>query len=500
MKKILSLITILLIFVWFIPENTEAISDTWYFVVTAYYSPLINQKHYLTWDYESEVKLNWAWIRWASWKKVFSWMLAGPQNYEFWTKIYLEWLGIWEISDRWWAIVTAWNRWYSHDRIDVWMWYWDEWLQRALYWWKRTVKWNIIDKNSNITLNYEKIPSPVWTISWLNPQNNVFTYSLWVGSDIDKVKKLQDFFSDLWLYKWDINWVYNSEIIKIVYDFQIKNEIVFSSSDSWAGYWWNLTKDKFKKAYLNWDFDNEEIVDSNVEVKSEVIKTENNYDIFAQSISWTKNIKQLQSILKEISFYTWEITWNYDDIVNSIYTFQVENDIVKSEKDLWAWNFWPKTREVLKTVYASYNLEKEKAEKLLQEEEKRKIELENKYREIEKSVIEKVDEKTKNLLWIKFGEVSSRVRKLQLYLKELWYFDDKDTAIYWEKTKDAISHFQIQNDLIDDVNSQYAWIIGERTLLVIKEKLKSKYLKEELTNNSDIDIDLLISYIPNLKI
>ena len=36
MKKILSLITLLLIIVGFIPQNVEAMSDTGYFVVTAY--------------------------------------------------------------------------------------------------------------------------------------------------------------------------------------------------------------------------------------------------------------------------------------------------------------------------------------------------------------------------------------------------------------------------------------------------------------------------------
>ncbi|MDD3145323.1 MAG: peptidoglycan-binding protein [Candidatus Gracilibacteria bacterium] len=509
MKKILSLITILLIFVGIIPENVDAKSDTGYFVVTAYYSPLPNQKHYLTGDYESEVRLNGQGVKGASGKPVFPGMLAGPKTYDFGTKIYLEGLGIGEISDRGGAIVTAGNRGYSHDRIDVWMGYGDEGLQRALYWGKRTVKGNIIDKNSNITLNYEKVPSPAWASSGLKPQNNVFTFSLGVGSDIDKVKKLQDFFSDLGLYKGYINGVYNSEMIDIVYDYQVQNEIVSSPSDSGAGYWGNLTKDKFKKAYLNGDFDKEEIVESEVQaqphpspllIEEGINGNNNSFDIFSQSISGVENIKQLQSILKEISFYTGEITGNYDDITDSIYTFQVENNIVKSEKDLGAGNFGPKTRETLKAVYASYNVEKEKAEKLLQEEENRKIELENKYREIEKSVILKVDGKTKDLLGVKFGEVSPRVRNLQLSLKELGYFDDKDTAIYGEKTKDAISDFQLENDLIDDVNSQYAGIIGERTISVIKEKLKTKYLKEELATNSDIDIDLLISYIPNLKI
>jgi len=128
MKKILSFLLLTLLFISNILMFEDVFSsDNDYFVVTAYYSPLENQEYYLTWDYVSEKRLNWQWIRWASWKWVFSWMLAAPKNYKFWTKIYLEWLWIWVVEDRWWAIVNAWKRWYSSDRIDVWVWYGDEW-------------------------------------------------------------------------------------------------------------------------------------------------------------------------------------------------------------------------------------------------------------------------------------------------------------------------------------------------------------------------------------
>lgn len=126
------------------------------FTVTAYYSPLPNQSKYLKWNYEDEIKLNWKWIHWASWKPVFSWMLAWPQNYKFWTKIYIEWLWIWSVEDRWSAIVSSWNRWYENDRIDVWMWYWDEWLENAIKWWKKVVKWEILEDNALITMKFNE--------------------------------------------------------------------------------------------------------------------------------------------------------------------------------------------------------------------------------------------------------------------------------------------------------------------------------------------------------
>lgn len=141
MKKIPKIL-LLIVFIFTINSNfvfAETSSD--YFIVTAYYSPLPNQNYYLKGNYEDELKLNWMWIAWASWVWVYEWMLAAPKNYAFWTKIYLEWLWIWSVEDRGGAIVNSWVRWYEHDRIDVWMWYWEEWLRRALYWWKRKVAW-----------------------------------------------------------------------------------------------------------------------------------------------------------------------------------------------------------------------------------------------------------------------------------------------------------------------------------------------------------------------
>ena len=139
MKKILSILLIIGIVIPSLITNVYSDNNTGYFVVTAYYSPLPDQEFYLTGNYNSEKRLNWEGISWASGKWVFSWMLAAPKNYKFWTKIFLEWLWVWEVSDRWWAIVNAWNRWYKSDRIDVWVWYGDEWLRRALYWGKRKI-------------------------------------------------------------------------------------------------------------------------------------------------------------------------------------------------------------------------------------------------------------------------------------------------------------------------------------------------------------------------
>lgn len=390
-SKLLFILTFLLF--PFFSNNVHADENEHFFVVTAYYSPLPDQEHYSynvytkkERTYEEEKRLQWEWIRWASWKKVFSWMLAAPKNYKFWTKIYLDWLWIWEVADRWGAIVSKWVRWYSYDRIDIWMWYGDEWLKRASYWGKRTIKWSFVDKNSVVNLDYNVIPSPDWVIKSI--ANNV----------IEKPREI---------------------------------------------------------------------------------------NIFDKKLTTVDEFKKLQEILNELSFYDWDINWDYKSIIDSVYNFQLSKNIVKSVSSPWAWSYWPLTRKALKNEYSSF-LDKKEEERLelvrLEEErkkeEERLKELAAKYNEFENLSLDKANDKL-NLIWTPvFWEVSQSVRELQVVLKELWYFENKDTAIYWNITKNSIISYQIDNNIISSKNDLWAWIVWPKTRDSIKNDLKELFLNE----------------------
>lgn len=514
MKFLLSILLLLPFILWLTPKESIAASDNDYFVVTAYYSPLPNQKHYLTWDYESEKKLNGQGLYWASWKSVFSWMIAAPKNYKFWTKIYLEWLGIWEVSDRWWAIVNSWNRWYSYDRLDIWVWYWDEWLQRALYWGKRTVKWYIVDSNKLVTLNHHNIASPNWTTSWLNSKMSVFTYWIWKWSDSIKVERLQEFLNEIWLYNWKIDWIYNSKIIDIVYDFQIKNWILKKGDLYGAWYWGKSTRYVFKKMYLSWEFDNteefstseleidlkKEEVNINKKIKEKKIElTSKEKQVLNYPVSLLEDKKELQKIFKDIWTYTWEINWNDKDFISSVYDFQIKYSIVDSQYDLWAWSYWPKTRNELKKIYLELLERREKdrvekvkleieEEKLKMEEKKRKKDLEEKYKIIENNAEEIARKKISKIWNVRFWEVSHSVRELQKTLIELWYLDTKDTAIFWNKTKNAIVDYQLDNNILKTRNSVWAGIVWPKTLSSLKESIKNINIDKYLTKTENKDL------------
>lgn len=497
MKRLLATFLLILLggnVLWI--KETFAENDAWYFIVTAYYSPLPDQKHYYTGSYETEVILNWKWTHWASGKEVFSGMLAAPKSYEFGTKIYLEWLWIWEVADRWGAIVSAWVRNNTYDRIDIWVWEGDEWLARALYWWKRTIKWYTVHNSQPTSIDISWMPAPEWTNEILEEQNTVFDTSLWKGSDPVAVSKLQEFFKDIGLYDWEINWLYNNKIIDIVYNYQIEKEIIKAETDEWAWYWWKITRDHFKKDYLNWEFD-PEITPIEIELPEERVEipmVDIDLAIFEKFSSSNDEIVILQNILTDVWAYDWEITSNFNDIKEALIAFQIEKWVVETATSPWAWTYWPKTREALKTAYIIYIAESAIAykaraeeeelayqEKLKKEEEyKRAEELAWKIEELKKTAIEKATEEINPIKDVEYWESSDWVRQLQWILKTLWFFAWDTTGYFGDVTKEALMNFQADNGLIRSKDDIIAWRMSPETSEFLIDMLADEYLKDEI--------------------
>jgi len=286
-----------------------------YFLVTAYYSAVPNQmrysyssklKRYRT--YSEAIKMQWKWTHWASWKKVFPWMLAWPRNYEFGTKIELDWIWIWSIQDRGAAIVNAGERKFEHDRIDIWMWHGDEWRTRAEKWWARKIKWKIVsnDVNVNVQFNDSVVSSSLRL--YVTPESN----------SID-IKKLQTLFSELNLYDWGIDWKYIS-IKKDLIDFQLKHKIVTSKNNEQAGYFWKKTITVLQSEYkVNDSIFHEPIVD--------------NYEEFA----WLTRKEKFTLIRvrnKIVSYIDKKSNWNKIKITNQKTELQRKLDnIIKKSKN-----------------------------------------------------------------------------------------------------------------------------------------------------------------------
>lgn len=350
------------------------------YIVTAYYSPLPDQKVYLRWSYEADIKLNWAWIAWASWKKVFPGMLAAPKSYSFWTKVFLEWFWVWEVADRWWAIITLENWDTKVDRIDIWMWKWEEGLKRALSWGKRKIYGYTLTNTTEVSVDLAKFPAPDSAIKNLSQSQKeeigILSENVWINSPLEKIKELQEILKEMWIYSGEIDWVYSTNFKKLVANYQLKEWLIDSTSD------------------------------------------------------------------------------------------------------IRAWYTWVKTRASLKVNYAVYKKKNEEQILLVKQEAERQQKLalakEEKKAKLEKEIIKKVDEHLLSIWNPENWEVSVKVRNLQKTMKLLGYFNQKDTAIFWEKTKQAIINYQIDKWIIDESDTKTAWIIDTKTLTQIKKDLTKK--------------------------
>lgn len=161
-------------------------------------------------------------------------------------------------------------------------------------------------------------------------------------------------------------------------------------------------------------------------------------------------VKNAQEALKSLGYYNGEIDGKYGKkLIDAIYDFQIKEGLVKSEFEFGAGFFGKKTREMLATKYSAFlkKLEEEKKEneRVAREEDKKKKESEIKNELIQKNV--------ESLGNMKVGDIGQNVRSLQKILTKLGRLHEKDTAIYGEKTRQAIIELQIKEQIIDSTGA-----------------------------------------------
>lgn len=374
MKVIFTLFT-LIFFIFSFSTATFAtesdVSEENFFIVTAYYSPLPDQKHYLTGNYEDEIILNGQWISWASGKKVFSGMLAAPGKYSFGTKIYLDGLGIGEVSDRGGAIVPAGQRWYSYDRIDVWMWYGDEGLKRALFWGKRKVYGHIVDSWNAVTLKYDSIPSPESTTTGLKEAAviklpSIFEKIIHASSSREDIIELQTILSKLgYLFEENISGIYDSATIGAIYDFQIQSKIISNENDIGAGNFGPKTRKELQKlydAYQKLEAEKQVFLGMLTPLQDTALKQAEDMVASLEKPVYgeiSPRVRELQNTLSSLWYFSQKSTAIFGvKTQNALIEYQLAKDIIESEAEIWAGTFWPQTRAQFVKDIADIQLQK----------------------------------------------------------------------------------------------------------------------------------------------
>lgn len=416
------------------------------FTVTWYYSPELNQKIYYKWNYNAEIRLNWHWKNWASWKKVFNWMIAAPKNYKFWTKIYFPKYGVGMVEDRWWAIVNAWERSNKHDRIDIWMWSWEKWLIRALSFWKQNIVWYVCkDKELEVWFDYSKVLI----------YRNFFDVSIWAVElykwlSNEWVTVLQKNLNKLWYTeKKNITWYFWPITKKSLCNYQVDNWIVNKNS-LYCGHFGSSTRKSLKDDMIKlWYFSNSSYLDK---IKDYSISSDSYISFDSPFYSWQKSdkIKILQKYLNKLWYLSEKnITWKFwYNTKTAICNYQIKKWL--TTKNSWICGyFWPSTRlEIVNDVKKFDN-------KLLEEQK------ENEYLQKPFGSL------------IKKWEKSEEVKRLQKNLKKLGYYSWEESWIYDSNTLESVYKFQLANNILTrDSNYNLRWYFWITTRKILNNKIK----------------------------
>lgn len=453
--------------------NTEQVFPyTKTFMITAYYSPLPGQKHYVTGSYESDIRLNGRGTNGADGTPVYAGMVAAPKTYPFGTKLSIPGIGMTAVHDRGGAIVKGKgddpnSSGPKYDRLDIWMGYGDKGLTRALSWGFRTIEVTVYGIDDSIAESIElegyspdeKYNQEVFAIPQINskksytsntknkPKANteLFPEDIWYLSEGDDVKKLQTYLKELGYFSGEIDGKFGDTTRMAVYLFQKDKGLVSDIGDLEAGHFGGATRKAFEEAVVS--------------RKKNLIPT-----VTLNLTSTDKDsIKKLQNALKALG-YNVEANGKYDlKTKHAVAKFQIDNSILKSTSDFGSGYFGPKT---LTKLSAGINdLYKKGTISIEVVHESSEV---NDMIESNQILIPPLNKD------LKFGDKGPEVRRLQQELKNLNLLRIEPTGEYAEVTKHAVYKFQEINGIITDENSKFAGMFGPETRAKLNELIASK--------------------------
>lgn len=473
-------------------DNDGSYPYTKYFSISAYYSPLPGQSHYVTGSYNGDIRLNGRGTNGADGTPVYPGMVAAPKLYSFGTKLYVPGIGMTAVHDRGGAIIEAASDGESgpkYDRLDIWMGYGDKGLTRALNWGLRTVEVTIYGIDESITEAVEidgyspdeKHNQPYYYIpeyyddsgsgsgSGANASSAkttaLFPKDLWYLSEGEEVKKLQEYLSQLGYFDGITNGYFGDDTRMAIYVFQKDKGLVQDIADLGAGHFGPATREAFEEAILS--------------RKEDLVPGIN----LSPDSSNKDGIKKLQNALK-LAGYDVDVTGEYDSKTTSaVFKFQVDNDVLDNAADYGAGYFGPKTLAALSG----------KMDDLLSSGQAT-------------LVVAHADDELAGMIASKKvlappmhedltpGDQGVEVKRLQQELKNLNLFRIEPTGNYGEVTKHAVFKFQQIHGLVAEESSQYAGLFGAQTRQKMNEIIASKnYLNRKLSENRVYDDNMLAS-------
>ncbi len=220
------------------------------FVISAYYSPVANQTKYVTGSFDGDVRLNGEGVHSADGSLVYPGMVAAPKTYAFGTKMKISGVGVVAVHDRGGAIVRAGELRQPYDRLDVWMGYGDNGLQRALNWGRRTAEVTVygLDPEIKEAVSLEGYSEAEKSLQSLQQEPQLFSNDLSLGSEGENVAKMQDALKNLGYLQDAVSKKFDDHTRDALILFQIDAEIVDSKADFGAGYFGPQTRQLLQDA------------------------------------------------------------------------------------------------------------------------------------------------------------------------------------------------------------------------------------------------------------
>ena len=410
------------------PQEDNAASQYPYdktFIVSAYYSPIPNQKKYVTGSYKGDIRLNGAGVHGADGSDVYPGMIAAPKSYPFGMKLKIPGIGVVAVHDRGGAIVLAGERNQAHDRLDVWMGYGDVGLKRALNWGRRTVAATVygIDDTVKEEVYLEGYSEAEKIAEAATDGSSDFNQDLGFSDKSDDVKKLQEGLKKLGYYSADANGQFDGATEQAVVQFQIDVGIVDGINDFGAGYFGPQTRHALDNALNRKD----------LQIREHLPQTPLSKD------DQGDEVKKLQEALKKLG-YGVKVTGVYDNqTIDAIFKFQQDQNIITSEADRGAGTFGPKTMLVLAGKLSGVTFDTVNAES-------------GTYSPV---IVFHHD--------LKPGDKGDDVRRLQEELTKLHFLGVDPSGFYGEVTEHAVFKFQQSQGIVTSAKDQGAGYLGPAT-------------------------------------
>ncbi len=231
-----------------------------------------------------------SWWNVVSVKHTIRWKVI-VSNYAHLSKIDVEKWDIIKVGSQVWEVWSTWNSTWNHlhfqiDLEHLFHPFYYSWATCPYWYYKITEEWVCFDELAEHTLDPLKFLESEWELldnieiqatnntkittkttqttndkKYTNSSNNsnelkwfdMNIFNKTVHTDMNStsadIKTVQTIYKDLWYYKWSIDWKY-TKVESSIIDFQLKNKVIKTKNEDWAGWFGPKTRAHTKSEYI----------------------------------------------------------------------------------------------------------------------------------------------------------------------------------------------------------------------------------------------------------